>query len=432
MARFSAYFPGLWCLVFMGCQPVDTASLLSDRETTERTEANSISVELNSTIDVVLGNPVLTSGIPGQGDLTIEEIRAFINDPDNHRPLNVSLPMGLSAAQDNIVGIEKNPMTIAKVELGRQLYFDTRMSKDNTVSCASCHDPDYGYTKDTQFGVGIGLQKGTRNSPVVYNRILSNAQFWDGRAESLEAQTMFPITNSFEMGNTHENCVETLAGIDGYRIQFEKIFSDGVTIDNVAKAIATFERTLVTGPTGYDYLEVVRGIESQWGEDIDELEEEDPELFLDYSNARKVVANLSSSTLRGRDLFFSEEINCAACHAGANFADERYHNLGVGMEVDEPDLGRFTESNMDIDRGAFKTPTIRNVALSGPYMHDGSQKTLEEVVEWYAKGGHANPFLSEKVTKLELSEQDKADLVAFMKEGLIGDLPPVETGRLPE
>ena len=130
-------------------------------------------------------------------------------------------------------------------------------------------------------------------------------------------------------------------------------------------------------------------------------------------------------------MFFSDKSNCTACHAGANFTDEKYHNLGVGMDKEKPDLGRFDVTKDDKDKGAFKTPTVRNIELSAPYMHDGSQATLEEVVEWYAKGGHPNPTLSDKVKKLELSDQDKKDLVAFMK-ALTGDFPKVRQDRLPQ
>jgi cytochrome c peroxidase len=139
---------------------------------------------------------------------------------------------------------------------------------------------------------------------------------------------------------------------------------------------------------------------------------------------------MSESAQRGMVLF-AGKANCTACHAGANFTDEQYHNLGVGMEVEKPDLGRFDVTKEEKDRGAFKTPTLRNIALSAPYMHDGSQKTLAEVVEWYDKGGHPNPWLSDKMKKLNLTEQEKADLVAFMVEGLTGSFPVVRQSRLP-
>lgn len=140
---------------------------------------------------------------------------------------------------------------------------------------------------------------------------------------------------------------------------------------------------------------------------------------------------MSDSAKNGMALFFGKA-NCTACHAGANFADEQYHNLGVGMEVASPDLGRFEITKADKDKGAFKTPTIRNVAVSSPFMHDGSQKTLEEVIEWYNVGGHKNPWLSDKVKALNLTAEEKADLLAFMVQGLTGDFPEVETKRLPE
>ncbi len=382
---------------------------------------------------VELGSPELTAGIPGSGTLTLEEIKAWLDQAENHVELDVQLPLGLKAAADNITGLEQNPMTRAKIELGRQLYFDTRLSLDNSVSCASCHHPDEGYGRHTQFGEGVHGQTGNRNSPVSYNRIVSGPQFWDGRAESLEAQAVGPMANPIEMGNTHENAVSTVAGIEGYRLQFEKIFpGEGVTIDNLGKAIATFERAIVTAPAPYDYLEIVRAVEKQWEDELEELEDEDPELFRRYEMAQQQIAHLSESAIRGRDLFFSEKSNCTACHAGANFSDELYHNIGVGMDAEEPDVGRFAETQAPIDTGAFKTPTLRNVALSAPYMHDGSQQTLEEVVEWYAKGGHPNIYLSEKIKKLDLTDQDKADLVAFMQEALTSDFPPVEIARLPE
>ena len=168
-------------------------------------------------------------------------------------------------------------------------------------------------------------------------------------------------------------------------------------------------------------------------EDVELLEEDDPELFEEYEQLKTASAanQLDDAARRGGELFFTDRVGCTACHVGANFTDEKYHNLGVGMEAEDPDLGRFAVTGEDVDRGAFKTPTIRNVATTPPYMHDGSQATLEEVVEWYNKGGHPNPQLSDKIKKLDLNDQEMADLVAFMKS-LTGELPPVERERLPE
>lgn len=381
-------------------------------------------------LTVRLGDPALTAGIPGEGPLTTDQIKAWLEQDEVHQEIAPELPLGIAAAAANVFIPEDNPMTKAKIELGRQLYFDTRLSSDSTISCASCHHPDDGFGRKTRFGVGVGHQEGGRNSPVSFNRIVSRAQFWDGRAATLEEQAVGPIANPIEMGNTHENAVATLKQIEGYVLQFDKIFpGEGVTIDNVGKAIATFERAIVTGPSPYDYLEFLTPIEKAYDED--ELKEEDPELYERYVVAKQKTAALSDLAVKGRELFFSEKANCTACHAGANFTDEKYHNLGVGMEAAKPDVGRAAISKDAKDTGAFKTPTVRNIAMSPPYMHDGSQKTLQEVVEWYAKGGHANPYLSEKMKKLDLSAEDKAALVAFMEEALRSEFPVIEANRLP-
>lgn len=386
---------------------------------------------------VVLGSPALTAGIPGTGPLTNREIATWLSDPQQHVPLEIELPKGLAAAAANVTVPQDNPLTLAKIELGRQLFFDTRLSVDGSVSCASCHHPDEGYARATRFGIGIDGQAGGRNSPISYNRILSSAQFWDGRAATLEDQAKGPIANPIEMGNTHDVCVATVKNIEGYRLQFEKIFPDGINIDNIARAIASFERVLVTGPTPYDYHEPLRSFERTYKYDLENLETltvEDPELYAEYQQllADAQAHSMSESAQRGRDLFFGKA-NCSACHAGANFTDEQYHNLGIGMESDDVDWGRYAvaEEKLDRDRGAFKTPTLRNVTRSAPYMHDGSMTTLQEVVEWYDKGGHPNPYLSDKMKKLNLTDQEKADLVEFMK-ALDGDFPQVETGRLPQ
>lgn len=388
------------------------------------------------TAKVTLGDPSLTVGIPGDEKLTIAQIQAWLDTPGIHDPLEVELPFGLSLAASKITGLDVNPMTRAKIELGRQLYFDSRLCADATVSCASCHHPDQGYGAHTRFGVGIGGQEGGRNSPVSYNRILSGAQFWDGRAASLEEQAKGPIANPIEMGNTHEACVKCVDAIDGYKMQFEAIYGpDSVNIDTVAQAIATFERSLVTGPAPYDYYAALKPFLDQYPteEDLADLKEEDAELYAKYEKlkADSDAHPMSESAIRGQALFFGTKANCTACHAGANFADELYHNIGVGMEVEKPDLGRYEVTKDEKDQGAFKTPTIRNITQSAPYMHDGSQKTLLEVVEWYAKGGHPNPTLSDKIKKLDLTDQDKADLVAFM-EACTGEMAFVERERLPE
>ncbi|MEM1305809.1 MAG: cytochrome c peroxidase, partial [Planctomycetota bacterium] len=277
------------------------------------------------------------------------------------------------------------------------------------------------------------------NSPVAFNRILSGQQFWDGRAGSLEEQAIGPIGSPIEMGSTHDQCVETLAAIPAYRIQFDRVFADGVTIENVGRAIASFERVIVTGPSAWDQHDRLARFEKAFAEDLADpeyLAEEEPELLAEHAELRAASEQqpMSDSAERGAALFFASRSGCAVCHVGANFTDELYHNLGVGYgspsRGDGPDLGRFEVTGEEQDRGAFKTPTLRNVADTGPYMHDGSQQTLAEVVAWYNKGGHANDHLSDKIKPLGLTAVEQADLVAFM-ESLTCRLPAVERGRLP-
>ena len=260
---------------------------------------------------VMLGSPDLTAGIPGNGPATLDDLKIWLDDPKNHAVLQPTLPLGLAAGASQIISLDTNPLTRAKVELGRQLYFDTRLSKDNTISCASCHAPEHGFAKETQFGVGVGGQLGGRNSPVAYNRILSGKQFWDGRADSLEEQAKGPIANPIEMSNTHELCIRTVGDIPGYRVQFERIFADGVTIDNVAKAIASFERVLVTAPSPWDYYVQLRDFKNAYAaelQDLDALKADDPEAYKQYREFKQAADAhpLSESAARRRAILRPE------------------------------------------------------------------------------------------------------------------------------
>lgn len=410
---------------------LSAACLVSDCQFSHAGQAAS---KTGSNTKVVLGSDKLTSGIPGEGPLTNEEIQKWLADPANHQTLDPELPLGLNLGQSQMKGLQKNPLTRAKIELGRQLYFDTRLSADNTISCATCHHPQEGCSRHTPTGVGIAGQKGGRNSPSSYNRILSDLQFWDGRAADLEAQAVGPIQNPIEMGNTHEAAVATLKSIPGYVLQFDRIFpGKGVTIDGVGMALAAFERVIVSGPSPFDYRESYKRFANLEPEDLEDLRTDAPETYSEYQTVRQQVetAPMSESAIRGQELFFSKKVGCSNCHVGANLADEQYHNLGIGMEAAEPDLGRYAITRVEKDKGAFKTPTIRNVALSAPYMHDGSLATLEEVVEHYDKGGIKNAWLSDKMTPLKLTPQEKIDLVEFMR-ACTGPFPVVTSGRLPE
>jgi cytochrome c peroxidase len=276
-----------------------------------------------------------------------------------------------------------NPPSDEKISLGKQLYFDGSLSADNKVSCATCHDPAKGFSNGDQFATGVEGKKGGRNSPTVINTALQKFQFWDGRAKTLEEQALGPIQNPIEMNLTLDAVVEKLNKIEGYRTQFQKVFGTDVTSDGIGKAIAAYERTILSGDAPYDKFKA--GDQSA----------------------------LSESAQRGMKLFFSKA-NCSACHAGPNFTDNAFHNIGVPGT----DEGRAAISKSTGDKGAFKTPTLREIARTAPYMHDGSLKTLEEVVAHYAKGGTPNPQLDEEIYPLKLSPEEVNDLVTFLKEGL--------------
>lgn len=308
-----------------------------------------------------------------------------------------SLPLGLKPLPIP----DDNPITPEKVELGKQLYFDKRLSCDETVSCASCHDPKKGWSNGEAVATGVRGQKGGRSAPTIINAAYHNLQFWDGRANQLEGQAVGPIENPIEMDHKLEDCVKKLNDIPGYRQQFQKVFGTSVTKDGIAKAIAAFERTILSGDAPFDR----------------------------FKAGDKTA--LSEAAQRGMKVFFNKA-HCSACHTGHNFSDAAFHNIGVGMDAEKPDLGRYEISKLEGDKGAFKTPTLREIARTAPYMHDGRFQTLEEVVDYYDKGGHPNPQLDEEMHELKLSQQDKADLVTFLKEGLASEnYPAVDPPKLP-
>lgn len=295
-----------------------------------------------------------------------------------------------------------NPMTTEKIALGKQLYFDGRLSADNKVSCASCHDPAKGFSNGDRFATGVEGKKGGRSAPTVINTAYGTLQFWDGRVKTLEDQALGPIQNPIEMNMTLDAVVKKLNGIDGYKTQFKKVFGTDVTSDGIAKAIAAYERTVISGNAPYDKFKA--------GD----------------------TKALSESAQRGMKLFFGKA-HCSACHAGPNFSDNSFHNVGVGMDKKDFDKGRADISKLSGDTGAFKTPTLREIAKSGPYFHDGSAKTLEEVVEHYAKGGIPNEWLDEEIFNIKIAPTEKADLVKFMTEGLSSpDYPEHKAPELPK
>lgn len=305
------------------------------------------------------------------------------------------VPLGLKAPDVP----SDNPLNDGKVALGKTLFFDKRLSRDSTVSCATCHNPDKGWTDQSPVSTGIRGRKGTRSAPTVLNAAYMEFQFWDGRAPTLEEQAKGPIENPKEMGFTHEEAVARLRGIKGYAPLFKAAFGDEyVSIDRVAMAIASFERTVLTGNSPYD----------RW--------------LAGDKNA------MSPAAVAGYRLFNDpKRANCSACHDGFNFSDSDFHNTGIGGT--EP--GREAVTGLPKDQGAFKTPTLRNLRYTAPYMHDGSRKTVVEAIDLYDGGGIQNPNLDARIKPLHLTEIEEADLAYFL-DALNGDPVKVSPPAMPQ
>lgn len=325
-------------------------------------------------------------------------------------PSGPIMPVGESLAIEPPLGLPDvavpadNPPTAQTVALGRQLYYDKTLSVDNSIACASCHDPEAGFADPNQFSEGVGGEFGGRQAPPVMNAAYFTTQFWDGRAASLEEQAGGPVENPIEMAFTHEGVVERLSEDPVYTELFKEAWGEGpIAFEMVAKSIASFERTVLVGNSPFDRY-----------------------MFGDDKEA------MSEDAIRGLDVFTDpEKGNCEVCHeineeeGYALFTDNKFHNLGVGAELDGSlaDIGRFEVSQVETDKGAFKTPHLRNIADSAPYMHDGHLKTLKEVVDFYVGAGNSNDFRDEEIHELDhLSAQERADLIAFM-EALSGEFP---------
>ncbi len=347
------------------------------------------------------------------------------NDSDAGSPrFEIKMPLGIPLDLWTYFVPSQNPIDAAKVELGRALFFDSRLSADGSVSCASCHDPRRAFTDGRKVAEGIGGRLGTRNSPTLLNAMFSTGQFWDGRAETLEAQARMPLTNMDEMGNRSLNdVVSRIAEVPEYFRGFQKVFGGPVTIDGFAKAVAAFERTLVSGDSPLDRY--------QAGD-----------------------LNALSESARNGLILFRTRARCGVCHSfNQNFAafatfpfftDGNYRNTGVAANFsgfnslarramavarDESgeglatlskheragELGRFMTTGNTLDIGAFRTPSLRNVELTAPYFHDGSAATLKDVVRFYVKGGNENPNRDWQLEPVALTENEQHDLVEFLK-----------------
>lgn len=311
-----------------------------------------------------------------------------------------------------------NPQNNSKIALGKSLFFDTRFSQNNTISCASCHQPDKAYSDGLARAIGINGKIGTRNTPTLINAAFFNTFFLDGRESSLEKQALKPMLNVLEHGMTDERQILAIVRRDAtYKKQMQQAFAvseQAITTTHIAQAIASFERTLIAGNAPFDR----------------------------YYFARD-KSQLSPSAARGLRVF-RRKGNCGNCHEiswdNALFTDNRFYNIGVGFQhiqvamdsiitrlhknkdaslsflstKQRAELGRFNVTHIIADIGKFKTPTLRNIALTAPYMHDGSLQTLEQVVDYYNKGGNKNRFMDAAIFPLRLTTQEKSDLVSFL------------------
>lgn len=294
-------------------------------------------------------------------------------------PVRAEVPLGTPDPHDIFYPDDEEPAA-EEVELGRALFFDSRLSANGRLSCATCHLPELGLGDGMARAVGSTGKPLVRNSPHLYNLAWNVVFFWDGRATSLEEQALMPITDPEEMNLSVGRMIEILGGVSVYRNRFTEIYGPGgLNATNVARALAAFERTLISDNSPFDR----------------------------YMAGNR--AAMSEEAVRGMQIFTGKG-RCTKCHDGPNLTDQSFHNIGV----DDDDPGRYEVVRDESLRGAFKTPGLRNVALTAPYMHNGSIGTLEEVIHFYNRGGDRKDNLSKLIQPLGLDKREVADLLAFL------------------
>ncbi|MGZ7061042.1 MAG: cytochrome-c peroxidase [Candidatus Angelobacter sp.] len=314
------------------------------------------------------------------------------------KTVEIKVPLGLPP----VVIPADNPPTAETIALGRRLFYDPILSSDRSVSCASCHSPQFGFADSRPLSEGVGKKTGTRHSPPVVNAAYFNVQFWDGRAPTLENQAEGPVQNPVEMANTLKTVEQRLNADATYREQFAAAWgARPITYEMVEKSIASFERTVISGNSPFD----------RWK----------------YGHDHKAV---DAAVKRGFVVFTSKKkADCASCHTVgekyALFTDNQFHNVGVGVNAGEfTDVGLYAVTHNEADKAKFKTPSLRNIAQRSPYMSDGSLTDLKQVIDFYIGAGNSNPNLDPKIHVLDfLTGQERSDLQAFLN-ALTGEIPP--------
>ena len=316
--------------------------------------------------------------------LPLFAITFFISCRDSFSPEIQPLPAQLATYEPMSIPAD-NLMTPEKVALGRQLFFDERLSIDGSKSCYSCHVCEHGLTDGLPKAIGAGNKQLPRSSPTLWNIGYHKEFYWDGRSGSLEAQAMAAWKGgNMGVGEKTGEIAAKINALQDYKAQFQKVFQSDATPENMMKAISAYERTLISGDTAWD----------RW-------------------KAGDNTA-ISMSAYRGWNIF--QAIKCNNCHDGVLFTDQQYHNIGIGMDQNEPDPGRGKVTNKPEDTGAFKTPTLRDVARSAPYFHDGSAKTLEEAVDIMLAGGKPNQYLDKKnLEPHKILPEQREDLLNFLR-----------------
>ena len=319
------------------------------------------------------------------------------NDVPIGTVVEIRAPLGLPAVPIPA----NNPPTAETIELGRRLYFETGLSVDDSISCASCHMPPMAFADGRRVSTGVGGKQGVRNAPSVIDSAYYTLQFWDGRADTLEKQAEGPVANPVEMAHSLKGVVQRLSKDPSYVAAFNQAFGSGpITFAKVEKCLASFERTILSGNSAFDRY---------------------------YYGGDKTA--MTEAQVRGLEVFRDpKKGNCESCHTigehYALFTDNKFHNIGVGFDNGETnDKGRGAISGNVQETGAFRTPTLRNVVLTAPYMHDGSLKTLKDVMDFYVGGGNSNSYLDKEIHSLDfLTGQERQELIEFM-QALTGDMP---------